>query len=742
MNKPPKQLQASTPREQVQAIIERDAALAHIEHMRRSRSWRLTRPLRMLLQLLRHGVINRDSEYQYHLPLAPQPLPASALPDQAANAVAAPAVHSQSFDLLCFANIDWSARFQRPQQLMTQFAAQGYRVFYIILSPAPVPGVPYCVQQVAPGVFEVSLRGHSRQDYYATCINDGNLRSNVEALQALASDYRIKTAISVVHLPYWTRLVLELRHVQGWPVQYDCMDEWQDFPNIGQPLLAQEQVLVAHADLVTVTASVLQDKWASLSRRCLLVRNGVDFEFFTRHCAPNSLLADLQGPVIGFYGGLAEWVDLELIAAIAKQRPEWNLVLVGDVFVRELAGLDCLPNVHLLGRKPYAQMPLYLYRFDVCIIPFRLYHVTHAVDPVKFYEFISAGKPVVSVPLLEMQIYAPYLYFAEDASDFVTQIEKALGETDLQLWQQRIALAQANDWQQRFEDTRNALIDLYPKVSVVIVTYNNVQLTQGCIDSLLRNSAYPNLELIIIDNASRDDTRNYLRYLARTEPDVSIVLNERNLGFAAANNQGLRLARGRYLVLLNNDTLVPKGWLAPLLRHLEDPQVGLVGPTTNAVGNEAKVSIDYSHLDDLEDFADRRARQYRGRSFDIPMLAMYCVALRREVLEQVGWLDEAFGIGMFEDDDYSRRVQAAGLRTVCAEDGFIHHYGQASFKALIASGEYQRLWEKNQAYFESKWGPWQPHSQVRQRTDTGTPGAGLTESLPEPVQTEGRGRTC
>lgn len=718
--------------EHAQVIVERDAALAHIEHMRRSRSWRLTRPLRMLMQWLRHGTAGIGSEYPlppapaaHPLPL-PTPAPASVpVPVPASDAPTAASDSPGPFDLLCFANIDWSARFQRPQQLMTQFAAHGYRVFYIVL--APTMEQPYRIREVAPRVFEVNLRGHSNQNHYATCINPGNLRSNIEALQALATDLRIKAAVSVVHLPYWTRLALHLRQAHGWPVQYDCMDEWQDFPNIGAPLLAEEQVLVAEADLVTVTASVLYDKWVDASRRCVLVRNGVDFEFFARHCIPNTLLDDLQGPVIGFYGGLAEWVDLELVAAIARQRPQWNLVLVGDVFVRDLAGLDRLPNVHLTGRQPYAQMPLYLYRFDVCIIPFRLYNVTHAVDPVKFYEFISAGKPVVSVPLLEMQIYAPYLYFAEGAPDFMAQIENALEENDPQRWERRIELARANDWRQRFENTRDALVALHPMVSVVIVTYNNVELTRACIDSLLDSGAYPNLELVIVDNASSDDTRNYLRYLARTDPRVSIVLNPRNLGFAAANNQGLRLARGDRLVLLNNDTVVPRGWLAPLLRHLDNPQIGLVGPTTNAVGNEAKVRIDYQQLDGLQDFADRRERQYRGCCFDIPMLAMFCVALRREVLEQVGWLDETFGIGMFEDDDYSRRVQTAGWRTVCAEDGFIHHYGQASFKALIPTGEYQRLWDRNQAYFESKWGLWKPHSQLRRSADADVPKSSVTD---------------
>jgi GT2 family glycosyltransferase len=87
--------------------------------------------------------------------------------------------------------------------------------------------------------------------------------------------------------------------------------------------------------------------------------------------------------------------------------------------------------------------------------------------------------------------------------------------------------------------------------------------------------------------------------------------------------------------------------------------------------------------------------------------------MRREVFDEIGELDEAFGIGMFEDDDYCRRIQSAGYRTVCAEDSFVHHYGQASFKKLIDSGEYQAIWDRNQAYFEKKWGAWTPHTNNR-----------------------------
>lgn len=697
------------------AIRERDAAIAYIAMLKNTRSWRITRPLRTLLHWLKYK--SRHTEPDTLEFLRAEDLPLSPIAKATQPSLPDESPTEARFDILCFANIDWAARFQRPQQLMSQFARHGYRVFYIVPSRSAEPGHAYSSVEVAPGVFEVALRRDEFVDCYNQRLTENTLRGYTKAIDALARDLRIKTAVSVIHLAFWAPLAYQLRNDHGWKIQYDCMDDWVGFPGIGEVLLEEEQTLVKQADLMTVTAALLQEKWATASDNCLLLRNGVDFEFFERNCVPNNLLADIKRPLIGFYGGLAEWVDLPLIAAIARQRPDWNFVLIGDLFVKDLAGLDRLPNVHLLGRKPYAQMPLYLYHFNACLIPFRLYNVTHAVDPVKFYEFISAGKPVVSVPLEEMKIYQDFVYFASEPRAFIEQIECALNETDTRAATERVALASANDWHHRFETNLNALTALHAKVSIIVVTYNNVELTQGCIQSLLRNTTYPNYELIIVDNASSDDTRNYLRYLSRTQANVTVVLNDRNLGFAAANNQGLRLATGDCLVLLNNDTVLPKGWIDPLLRHLQDPQIGLVGPMTNAVGNEAKVDVDYVDLEHMEAFADRHVARHRGRTFDISMLAMFCVAMRREVFERIGLLDEAFGIGMFEDDDYSRRIQAAGLRTVCAQDAYIHHYGQASFKKLIASGEYQALWDKNQAYFESKWGKWKrPEPRLQSRT--------------------------
>jgi GT2 family glycosyltransferase len=187
-------------------------------------------------------------------------------------------------------------------------------------------------------------------------------------------------------------------------------------------------------------------------------------------------------------------------------------------------------------------------------------------------------------------------------------------------------------------------------------------------------------------------------------------LNQENAGFARANNQGIARSTGDAIVLLNNDTIVPPGWLSRLLRHLENESVGIVGPMTNFVGNEAKLEVAYRTWKEMETFAQAYTWANDGHVADIHMLAMFCVAFRRRTYEQVGPLDEQFGIGMFEDDDYAMRIKAHGLRVICAADVFVHHFGQAAFKKLIESGQYNPLFDENRRRYETKWNvEWVPH---------------------------------
>jgi GT2 family glycosyltransferase len=266
----------------------------------------------------------------------------------------------------------------------------------------------------------------------------------------------------------------------------------------------------------------------------------------------------------------------------------------------------------------------------------------------------------------------------------------------------------------------SAAVAAEPAASIVMVTLDNEVFLRMSLASLLADDGGPPIEVIVVDNGSRDGTADFLRRLASDDPRVRVVLNEGNAGFARGCNQGLAIARGDLLVLLNDDALVPPGWLSRLSAHLDSPGVGLAGPVTNRIGNEAEVEVDYRTWGGFLQAAARRAWERSGERFEIPTLTMFCLALRRPVFYLLGPLDQGFEIGMLEDDDYSERAHEAGLATVCAEDVLVHHFGETSFGKLVPTGEYAALLAANKRRFEEKWGkPWQPYERRQSATYEG-----------------------
>lgn len=222
-----------------------------------------------------------------------------------------------------------------------------------------------------------------------------------------------------------------------------------------------------------------------------------------------------------------------------------------------------------------------------------------------------------------------------------------------------------------------------PKVSIVVVTYNNLDFTRACLASLDAHSQYEHMEIIVVDNASGDGTPAFLSEWVANGQNRKLILNEDNRGFAAANNQGLTVATGEYLVLLNNDTYVTPGWVRTLVRHLQrDRTIGLIGPVTNNIGNEAKIDIAYANMDQMLVESAAYTHRHIGQTYPLRIAAFFCVMMPRTTFEAVGALDEAFGRGFFEDDDYCRRIEQQGMRVVCAKDVFIHHHLSASFNKL------------------------------------------------------------
>jgi GT2 family glycosyltransferase len=250
-----------------------------------------------------------------------------------------------------------------------------------------------------------------------------------------------------------------------------------------------------------------------------------------------------------------------------------------------------------------------------------------------------------------------------------------------------------------------------PRASIVVVTWDNLLFNRLCLECLLDLTEDGSCEIVVVDNGSTDGTAEYLKQLAERYPQFRVFFNDCNRGFAVGNNQALASARGECLVFLNNDTVPAPGWLPRLLAHLDDPRIGLAGPVTNRSGNESQIETAYRTYGEYAAFAEERWRGHRGEHTDIRVATMFCAAMRRDVYQKIGPLDERFEIGLFEDDDYSMRIRQAGYRVVCAEDVFLHHFGQTSIGKLAEAGRYGGLFHANRRRWEEKWRQaWEPYN--------------------------------
>jgi len=610
------------------------------------------------------------------------------------------------YDVVIMPVFDFEFRFQRPQQIAVQFARAGHRVFWV--SPTrkvtAADGRRYEVTPIRPNIWEVRLGGPPLS-LYSGVLNGETAAILAEGLSQLWFEWRLAETCAILQFPFWRRLGLSLRQKWGARLLYDCMDDWQNWPTeplISSENLADERALVDEADVVVVTAHELAFRVKQSGRDPVLAPNAGDFEFFTR-AVDSGAGGQWKKPIIGYYGAIAAWFDAAAVEGIARRRPDYTVVLIGQVHGRVLNGLRSLPNVHFLGEKRYEEIPGLLRAFDVALIPFTLSTLTKAVDPVKMYEYLSQGKPVVASRMPELIQFQEHLYLAESSEDFLQKVEEALAADSRELQSKRVEFARKHTWRSRYLSLDRAIRGSFPKISLIIVTYNSEEFINPFYASICRNINTPNLEIIFVDNKSTDLTEEAIKGIAQSDSRIRCIFSQENLGFAGGNNRGVREASGEYLVILNPDTVLPSGSLLRLIKTLErEPSVGMVAPVTNFSGNETRVSTNYQNVTEMEAFAATLAVEQANQMRDVPMIPLFCAALRRELWDRIGGLDEGFTIGMFEDDDFSLRIQQEGLRTVTAEDCFVHHFGNGSF-AKVKSSDSMEIFSRNRKYFEKKW---------------------------------------
>jgi len=261
-------------------------------------------------------------------------------------------------------------------------------------------------------------------------------------------------AAAVVVSPIWAPWLRELPFGK---VIYDCIDDVA--VHTPRPALAAlyrrwEDELVGRASGAVVTSETLL---AALRARrpelpAATIRNGVDAERFVELARGAPRPADLPDdgrPIVGFVGALYEWVDQRLIAAVARALPDFHFVFVGPQGRRGLSErLRNTRNVRFLGRRPYERVPAYVAAFDVCWVPFDHGRIARAANPVKVYEYLALGKPVVSTPIADVDSFDPHVRVGHDVGEVVAQLRAAAGEPDGRATQ-RMQFARANSWDSR-----------------------------------------------------------------------------------------------------------------------------------------------------------------------------------------------------------------------------------------------------------------------------------------------------
>ena len=249
---------------------------------------------------------------------------------------------------------------------------------------------------------------------------------------------------------------------------YYCVDEWSMFTYLdGTATVDAERELLERVDCVFAINHALADKKREVNPETHVSPHGVDHEVFARALDPATRvpadLAALPRPVIGFYGTIQDWVDLELIAELARRRPAWSFALLGQQLV-DTAAVAGLPNVHLMGRKPHEDLPAYCKGFDVGLIPYRQIERMAFVNPIKLREYLSAGLPVVSTPVPEVVRHAAWCEIGASADDLELAIARVIAEDSPEDRRARSEAMVNETWASRVAQVARTVDDLAARV--------------------------------------------------------------------------------------------------------------------------------------------------------------------------------------------------------------------------------------------------------------------------------------
>lgn len=372
-------------------------------------------------------------------------------------------------DIICFAQ-DWTGDPLSKTHIMRILAREN-RVLWVNSIGLRAPTVSTAdfkrsfnkisaamtpIKEVEPNLFVLSpLTIPAYGQPLLRAINQRSLRLQIKrALRKL----KFKNVINYVFIPSAALLAGALNEDL---IIYHCVDEYTAFSDVpSQPIAILEEDLLKKSDLVIVSADLLYQSKVKHNPRTVIVRHGVDYTHFSKALNANTKVPDdienLPRPIIGFYGLVEDWVDVRLMAKVAQSFSQGSLVVLGKVKT-DISALEKLPNAHILGRKPYSELPNYCKGFDVALNPFVINELTLNANPLKVREYLAAGLPVVSTAIPEVEILNQCRIGKDDES-FIKEIAEALKETRTR--GERSEAIKHESWDARVEEIRKHIASL------------------------------------------------------------------------------------------------------------------------------------------------------------------------------------------------------------------------------------------------------------------------------------------
>lgn len=363
-----------------------------------------------------------------------------------------------------FGGVSWDSLWQRPQALASALAYLGNQVFYI--EPLSFKTGVMNIKRLCTGR-KSSLREENGVYIFTPAylpLPAG--RADLLRRAGFSFLYRLQgklfdKQLSRLAMRFHGRRVAIFNHpfefsfaksVQPNAIIYDCCDRYEKMPYVDPEITsakvsAAEAIAMKGSHVVLTTSTDLYNEKKVFHPKVILLPNALDQRAFNLSIASPDDLPKGEGPIVGFVGAIAPWIDLELIERLALLRPQYQFVLIGPIFPNvNITSLSNRRNIHFIGSKPWDLLPSYYSQFDVAINPMLLSDLTHAANPIKIFEYLAFGLPVISTPIREISFFGNLISSASTPEEFAKQLDSCIREKPVDLYQKRIAFAKENTW--------------------------------------------------------------------------------------------------------------------------------------------------------------------------------------------------------------------------------------------------------------------------------------------------------